>query len=225
VWIDVGDLAYSRRARDLYADRHEAEERRVIENRLRPEDVVLELGSGMGIVTVTCCQIAGSERVFTFEANPRMEQPLRHQFSINGVTPQLNMAMVASEDGTAEFHVSEKFLISSRFESATRVSRAAVTRTTVPTVSLPRLLHELRPTFLVVDIEGGELELMHPAVDLASVERICIEVHPQIIGDDKAGELVAHLIQQGFRLSLEWSQGIVLYFERVVPAGSARIAA
>lgn len=214
VRIDIGELAYSKRARDLYADRHEAKERHIIEQRLRPDDIVLELGSGMGIVTISCCQIAGSERVHTFEANPKMEATLRRNFALNGVTPHLQMAMISSAEGTDQFHVSDKFLLSSRYESATRISSAKVECTTVPTVSLQRVLREVQPTFLVVDIEGGELELLNEGIDLSSVQRICIEVHPAIIGDEQAGRLIENLIQRGFWLSMEWSNGIVLYFER-----------
>lgn len=219
VRIDIGELACSKRARDLYADRYEAEERHIIEQRLRPDDIVLELGSGMGIVTIVCCQIAGSERVHTFEANPKMEATLLRNFALNGVTPHLQMAMISSAEGTDQFHVSDKVLLSSRYESATRISRAKVECTTVPTVSLQRVLQEVQPTFLVVDIEGGELELLNDGIDLSSVERICIEVHPAIIGDEQAGRLIENLIQRGFWLSLEWSDGIVLYFERT--SGSA----
>ena len=40
--------------------------------------IVLWAGPGFpGIVTITCCQIAGSERVHTVEANPRLEPILR----------------------------------------------------------------------------------------------------------------------------------------------------
>jgi tRNA G37 N-methylase Trm5 len=57
VRIDMREWTSTRQARDLYYDRHEAAERQIIEQRLRPDDIVLELGSGMGIVTISCCQI------------------------------------------------------------------------------------------------------------------------------------------------------------------------
>ena len=214
VWLDLGELALTRQAKGLYADRHEQAEREIVAAHLRPEDTVLELGAGMGLVTIACCQIVGSDRVQTLEANPRMEAVLRRNFELNGVQPQLRMAMVAAEEGVETFHVSDRFLVSSRYAEATRVSRAAVTATAVPTIPLSRLLAEVQPTFLIADIEGGELELLNPAVDLASVQRICVEVHPQIIGDEQAGRLIEHLLGQGFYLSLQSSRGIVLYFER-----------
>ena len=218
VRIDMREWTSTKQARDLYYDRHEATERQIIEQRLRPDDIVLELGSGMGIITITCCQITGSDRVHTFEANPQMEPTLRRNFELNGVTPHLQMAMISSAAGTEEFHVSDKFLLSSRYESAARASRAKSESTTVPTVSLQQVLQQIQPTFLVVDIEGGELELLDPGVDLSSVQRICIEVHPAIIGDEQSGRLIENLIQRGFWLSLNWSNGIVLYFERRTPA-------
>lgn len=221
VWMDIGPLAFKKQARDFYADRHEAEERHVIRQRLRSTDIVLELGSGMGIVTTTCCQIAGSDSVFTFEANPKMEEVLRKNFDLNHVSPHLTMAMISAAEGTDEFHVSDKFLLSSRYESATRVSRAHVECTTVPTVSLQNVIKKVRPTFLVVDIEGGELELLNTSIDFSSVERMCIEFHPHIIGDAECGKIIDALVRQGFYVSVEWSTGPVLYLERSLPAVAA----
>ncbi len=227
VRIDMRAGAYSKSERNqLYSDQYEIRERHIVEQRLRPDDIVLELGSGVGIVTITCCQIAGSERVHTFEANPKMEAILKRNFDLNGVTPHLQMVMISSRAGTAEFHVSDKVLLSSRYVSAACASQANSECITVPTVSLQRVLAEIQPTFLVVDIEGGELELLDKDVDLSSVERICIEVHPAIIGDEQAGRLIENLIQRGFWLSLHWSEGIVLYFERGSrPANTQRRAA
>lgn len=227
VRIDLREWAFSKEARQLlYIDRYEYKERQIIEQLLRPDDIVLELGSGIGIVTITCCQITGSERVHTFEANPRLEAILRRNFELNGVAPHLQMAMISSQSGTEDFHISDFFLSSSRYESAVRASPQAFECQTVPTVSLRQVLEEIRPTFLVVDIEGSELEFLNPEVDLSSVERICMEVHPAKIGDEQTSRLIENLMQRGFWLSLNQSEGIVLYFERGTrPAQTQRRAA
>lgn len=215
VRIDMRKWMFSKEARQLlYIDRYEYKERQIVEQQLRPDDIVLELGSGVGIVTITCCQIAGSERVHTFEANPKLEAALRRNFELNGVAPHLRMAMISRTAGTGELYVSDHFLSSCPYESATRTIDAKFECISVPTVSLQRVLEEIQPTFLVIDIEGGEIELLNPEVDLSSVQRICLEVHPAKIGDELTSRLIENLMQRGFWLSLIQSEGIVLYFER-----------
>ena len=227
VRIDLREGAFSKpELNQLYSDQYEIKERRIVEQRLRPDDIVLELGSGVGIVTITCCQIAGSERVHTVEANPRLEPILRRNFELNGVAPRLLMAMISSSDESGDFHASDFFLSSSCNEFAARATRGQVECRTVPAVALQRVLDEIRPTFLVVDIEGSEMEFLNPEVDLSSVERICLEVHPAKIGDEQTSRLIENLIQRGFWLSLTQSEGVVLYFERgTPPAISQRQAA
>src|SRR5262245_58379142 len=59
--------------REMY-ERPELEIARV---KLQRDDVVLELGSGIGFITTYCAKRIGSDRVFTYEANPALESHIR----------------------------------------------------------------------------------------------------------------------------------------------------
>ena len=211
VRIDLGPVAGTRYARSFYRDTHERDEREIISRHIAQGDTVLELGAGMGIVTILCCQRVGCDRVHTFEANRSLEPTLRRNFELNGVAPRLDLRMVSLSAEPQEFFVSDRFVLSSRHEPA---DRSGARRTTTDSVPLADVLSEVRPTFLIIDIEGGELDLADPSVDLAGVRKVCLEVHPHIIGDDGVSRVVAALIARGFELCLSESRGIVLYFER-----------
>lgn len=218
ITLDLGPAAGTRYARSLYRDDHERDERTIVERHLRPDDIVLELGAGLGLVTILCCQRVGSERVFTFEANRQLEPVLRRNFALNGVSPQLDLRMVSLTSGTQAFHIAERFIQSSRLPPSG--ASAASSSTQVDAVALGDVLARIRPTFLVMDIEGGELDLADPQVDLTGVRDICLELHPHLIGDDGVSRVVAALLARGYALCWPESRGNVVLFSRT-PARAA----
>jgi FkbM family methyltransferase len=216
VRLDLGPVAGTRYARALYRDSHERDEREIVARQLQPDDVVLELGAGMGLVTVACCQRVGSERVHAYEANPALEEVLRRNFSLNHVAPRLTMRMVTLQPGPQPLCVADRFVQSRRAASSDGGERVRM----VEASSLAEVLADVRPTFVIADIEGGEIDFADPQVDLSGVRRMCLEMHPALIGDDGVSRVVASLLERGFSLKLAESRGSVLYFERP-RAGSA----
>lgn len=162
--------------RKLARGRHTSHERALLAESLRPTDRVLELGGGIGMVAIECARRIGSERVTTYEANPELESLTRENFALNDVAPELRMAMVGPEPGARTFHVSERFSQSSVYDvgPATRAVQ-------VPVHDFARVLEDLRPTVLVVDIQGAERELFAQAT-FPGVRLILVELHPFIIG-------------------------------------------
>jgi FkbM family methyltransferase len=207
----LGEHAATSYARSIYRDSHEAEEREVVSRNLDENDVVLECGAGLGLVTILCCQKVGSERVHTFEANPALESLLRKNFELNHVTPNLQIKLVGLESGEGEFFVDPKFVVSSRFELPEARDR---TSQTIPAVSLQSLIDSLRPSFLIMDIEGAEVDLADEQLNFGSLKKLCIEMHPQIVGHEAVSRVIGRLIAQGFHLNLRESKQDVLYFSR-----------
>ncbi len=212
VTIDLGPAAGTRYARSFYRDAHEWDEREIVNRHLDPDDVVLELGAGIGLVTILCCQRIGSERVHAFEANPQLAETLRRNFALNGVSPQLHLKLAALRGGRRPFQIAERFISSTAcFDPAAPTEGS---RTVVEAVALAEILTTLRPTFLIVDVEGGELDLAAPSVPLDGVQKLCVEMHPAVIGDAGVSRVVASLLARGFQLRLAECRGNVLYFER-----------
>ena len=162
--------------RKVLAGRHTQHERALLSRILRPDDVVLELGGGIGTVAITCAKALGSDRVHSYEANPDIESLIRDNYALNDVTPDLRLAMVGPEAGTRTFHIGDRFSRSSIYDCQEGERTAEV-----PVEPLSEVMARTRPTVFVVDIQGGEAELMDYA-DLSGVRALLIEFHPDITG-------------------------------------------
>ena len=162
--------------RKLARGRHTRHERDLLARALREGDRVLELGGGIGMVAIECARRVGSPNVTSYEANPELELLIRENYALNGVEPELRMAMVGPEPGSREFHLSDKFSQSSVYDVGQAGRSVAV-----PVHDFRAVMAELRPTVLVVDIQGAEAELFrYGAFD--GVRLILVEVHPHIVG-------------------------------------------
>lgn len=217
--VFLGPVAQTRCANGIYSGRHELPERDVVRQTLSPHDVVLEIGAGVGLVTLLCCQQIGGERVHTCEANPQLHPLLERSCELNGFHPEIIRGLIGLEAGSHEFFVAPQFVSSSRFADA---EETQATKVTVPVIPLPGLLQRIRPTYLIMDAEGAEADLLDRRVDLSCVQKVCVEVHPKIIGDAAVNDIVHTLRDQGLHLSWTHSRGVVLFFER---AKAAHVAA
>jgi FkbM family methyltransferase len=157
---------------------YERSELEVLRATLQADDVVMELGTGIGVVAAYASRAIGSERVFTYEANPALEPHIRDTFALNGVAPGLAMCLLGRGGGTAPFHVHPEFWTSSTIDLGPEARLV-----TVSTQPLVDELRRVRPTFLVIDIEGGELDLCE-LLQLDGVRKVLIEVHEWAIGRD-----------------------------------------
>lgn len=220
VALYIGGLAGTSYARSIYRGSHESEELSVIRRHLKPEDRVLEFGSGIGLITVTCCQVVGANNVVTYEANPAMEPLLRKTFSLNGMAPDLRMKMISINSGHAKFYVSDRFVVSSQIHH-----QADAHELSVLSDAFQDVVQEVQPTFLVMDIEGSEVDLADETIDLGSITKICVEVHPNIAGIESTSRFIQSLLNRGFYLDLSSSEGDVLFFQRATGQSAVQLRA
>lgn len=196
--------------------KYEQAEFGILSQILEPQSRVLELGTCIGFLAAYAAQVVGDDRVTTVEANPEVATLAARTFELNGVRPATILGAAATTDGDQV----DFFLGESVWSSSTD-PRQSGRRISVETVDVNRLLHELRPTVLIVDIEGAEIDLL-PALDLACVRHLVVEFHPERTGDASVSSCVAGLLAQGFAVSLERSSQSVLSLSR---ASAAQLAA
>ncbi len=192
----------------LYRGDYEEEELAIVGSKLRSDDVVMELGTGLGLIATFCAKRIGSDRVFTYEANPSLEPLIRRTFEANHVSPSLLLCVLGKARGQQMFYIHKDF-----WASSTVPPRKYVRAIQVPVLSLCEELRRIRPTFLIVDIEGGELELAE-LTDFNGVRKICIEVHPQYIGHENVEHVRLAIMRSGFRMDHHLSTKSVWFLER-----------
>ncbi|KAB2660451.1 MAG: hypothetical protein DVB32_05290 [Verrucomicrobia bacterium] len=100
----------------LFKETYEEPERILTRGALTKGDRVLEVGGGVGFVSLICAKICGAENVLTYEANPSMQAVIKKNFELNGLTPQLRSKAITSDGGEATFFISDNIISSSLYE-------------------------------------------------------------------------------------------------------------
>jgi FkbM family methyltransferase len=157
-------------------------------------DYVLEAGSAIGFMALYCLKVVGVRGVRMVEANPNLAPAIRDNFRRNGIAaPDIVQAAVSASDGSISFGVNANFW------SSSILSRANETRVEVPARTLPTLVAEMasKPTALVMDIEGAEVDI--PIEHFTLFEKVVIETHRKLVGEAATAKLLAGLEAAGFR--------------------------
>jgi FkbM family methyltransferase len=186
---------------------YELPERRLLARHLPPDATVLELGGCLGVVSCLAnARLRHRERHLVVEANPALIPWLHRNRDRNGAAFGIEHAVVARGAEERAFWPGGNIVGG----SATRQRGEPVM---VPTRSVEALeeKHDLRFDTLVMDIEGGEVELLrdNPAL-LARARLVLVEFHPMFIGEaaceaGRATLRAAGLVRRGqFALAEAW---------------------
>jgi FkbM family methyltransferase len=193
---------------------YEREEIAAVTKLLRDGDVVLELGGGLGYVSAYLRSMTKVGRIITYEANADLIPYIRDVHRINQVKEiEVRHGVVLSKPLSASlpFYVRADFWESSLYESDGAIARIAE----VPAVSWRAVLDELKPSAAIIDIEGGELDLLE-ADTFGPIRRLIVEAHPALYGTSGMKRLFDGLVQHGFRYVAKATKGNVLALERRV---------
>lgn len=195
-------------AREIFLGDYESKEIDIVARKLEATDTVVEVGAGLGYLSAFCAKRIGNERVHTFEANPALMPLIRATHDRNAIAPTVHNVLLARRDGECTFYVEPEFWASS---TTARSESAKVIK--VPQRDLNDELKRLSPTFLIVDIEGGEGEFFDYA-DLSGVNKICLETHPDVLGNDGISTVFSRLFAQGLVLDFSCIRKNVFFFYR-----------
>jgi FkbM family methyltransferase len=201
--------------RPLRRGKYEGGECLAVENVVGKGDRVLELGTGLGLVSTKAALADGVERVLTFEANPALIPVIRETHQLNGVTGRIEVINGVVTRGeapeTLTFYRRRDFWGS----SLSPVPDGWVDQVDVVTHDFDQVLIDLKPTVIVCDIEGGELDLFAGA-DLTGVKYVIMEIHPRVYGAAGVKQIFDAMSAKGFGYSPKISRGgTVITFERV----------
>lgn len=179
---------------------YEKEEATYLSQFLRPNDTVLELGSCLGYVScLTNDLLADKSKHVVLEANPRL-------------IPSIEKNKEANKAG---FHIEQKIISNTKKNTfyihdlivGGSLKRKTAYEVEVEGVTVAELekKYKLRFNTLVMDIEGGELELLrNQQAAISKFDRIFMEIHPfaNILTEEEAKECEQILASLGFGLVL-----------------------
>jgi len=188
---------------------YEGAESNAMKHLLAADDVFFELGAGVGFLSTLAFRVLKKpKQVLAFEANPEMIPVIEATWRANGASGQLANCMLGNGKGEREFNVSKAF-----WASSAQIDYGGARKIKVPQRDFLKQLEKHSASFLMMDIEGGEGELLDKTLP-PCVRKLVAEFHPGIIGDDKVSALVTNLLGQGFHLALDACRGKVLAFQR-----------
>lgn len=180
----------------MKSERYEYPEILGLKRALCSGDRVLELGSGLGVITALAAQsVAPKGKVLSFEANLAMIPDTQDFLADHGISNvELRHSVLvpkAKKDEKRDFHLTHSFASDSLLLNE-RVREVI----SVPAVQVNDIVSEFKPNVLVCDIEGGEFELI-PALDASGLRVVLIELHPDRLSSQQLAEIDAALAAHG----------------------------
>jgi FkbM family methyltransferase len=178
---------------------------------MQRSDRVLEIGCGIGFLGTIASRIVGGT-VRCYDANPAMSAAACRTIERNGAVATVINAVLEHKPSasTTVFYVHEDFW------SSSLTPKPGTTAISVPVLDVAREITKHDASYLIVDIEGGETDLLRERLP-ACVGSLCVECHPNTSGPDDITTMMISLFSQGFTLDLERSRPPVLYFARPLP--------
>ncbi|HYE29983.1 MAG TPA: FkbM family methyltransferase [Methylomirabilota bacterium] len=199
--LDVSALSPKIRNRLMTAG-YEAHEKHMCADFLTKDDSILEIGAAIGFIGLFCQKRLGIKNYICFEANPYTVDILKRNYDLNGVKPNVYNMALAHAEGTVDLEVGTDFwensIVSNNPSSRGRKTVA------VQAAPLPALFAKaaFKPNVLIIDIEGAEQFIDFNQIP-AQVNKVIIELHPKVIGQEVTYNIVATMIQLGFRVARE----------------------
>lgn len=194
-------------------------ERREVQNALafiKKGDVVIEMGAGAGIVGAVATKNCAPAKVVSFEANHKLIKSIKALYAHNGIKNKIevrNKIVLSDPDApkSVDFFIRGNFLgsgmtITKGVERAEKVS--------VPVVKWETIKKQIKPTVLLMDIEGAELEFFRHA-DLSGIRVIIAELHRHIYHRPGMREIRDGIAAKGYVEDKEASGGGVFVFTAI----------
>lgn len=197
----------------LEAGRYEGKESTQVKKLLKKGDRVLEIGSGLGYISTIAGLSPLTEKVLCYEADPRLIEYIKSVHRLNGVSNASvrNAALTTDlSQASLTFYVRKDFWGSSFTKSSGDYESTSI----VKTENFNNVLEEFRPTFVICDIEGAEIDLFFNA-SLRGVTRVLMEIHSKVLGRTGVKRLFDAMSARDFHYDEYHSHGSVVLFSHV----------
>lgn len=193
--------------RSLWRGDYEGAERAIIRRIVKPGDRVLEGGGGLGLVSMALARIVGPENLLVYEASPTTFSLMTENFRANNLNVTFLNKALADSEGTLTFHTHDNVL------SSSTIDRGGLRRIEIPADDIAAVVTQFKPTALVLDIEGSEINVIERA-PLDHIRVLIAELHPHLVGDQALVRLYRRMFDCGFVLNHDNCWGRVAVFLR-----------
>ena len=200
--IDVSDPNINNHTKaSIFWHFYETDEVKYAQKYLTANEDFVELGSSIGVMGSIVSQIQKSGKYIAVEANPKLINAIKTNFSINRKANYtlLNKA-VDYFNKTVSFSVNESNLVGQVDRTGSATSTVTVDAITLDEICIA---NNLTSYTLLSDIEGAEITfLLNDAAALSKCSKIIIELHDtEYNGNDySVNDMVQLIIDHGFTI-------------------------
>lgn len=210
--IPVDPAVMSPRIRKLLRDgSYEMRECHAMFKLVQRDDVVLELGTGIGYLSALISINKPVREIHTYEANPELIGYISRLHEANGVrnVKVHNKILGATKSDPVDFYVRKQILASSldKDQGPDTIRRVAK----IEVEDINDALDRIQPTVLICDIEGAEATLL-PQARFRTLRAAIIETHPQWIGSEGVRAVFDAMHGAGLTYFAKASEGKVVAF-------------
>jgi LPS sulfotransferase NodH len=183
---------------------------------IQENEVVLELGGGIGFISSVAWKTGKCKSITVVEANPEAIPVIEMTHRLNGVEADVihGIALPSAGPGaTRKFYIRNDFWASSSNPIPPDLSGLKY-ETEVPEVDVARLIATLRPTFIICDIEGDEDNLF-ANLDLTGVHKVLVELHQHVIGKAGMKRFFEEMARKNFHYDQWHARGGIVLFSHI----------
>ncbi|MEM7566702.1 MAG: FkbM family methyltransferase [Pseudomonadota bacterium] len=207
---------------------YEASEVKVARALLKPEDRVVELGAGLGMVTCALSAIVGPANVIAFEPNAEIAPRARHHLALNGFDTRVEeglcrprACLAQTQQARPESPAKARFRLAKAFWASGLEAEGRDggdgPLVDVAVRPLEDVLAAHRASILVMDIEGGEIEILEEA-DLTGLRAIALETHEGMVGRGRTNAAIRAACARGFDIDFALTQDGIVVLRRAEEA-------
>ena len=162
---------------------YEAELQDAFASHLKPGQVVYDVGSNVGFMTLVAAKLVGpTGAVIAFEPSHKTARQLAAQIKVNGLkNVTVKRCAVSDREGVNRL-ISDGLSVMARLDDTGSSGGPTADSEQVPTTTLDKVITEHPvPDLLKIDVEGAELMVLHGASRLLRDRRpvILIELHSE----------------------------------------------
>lgn len=178
---------------------------------IEPGERVMEIGSGIGFLSVLVARHPNTCAMICYEADPDLVEFSKRVHRLNGVSGvRIKHGILTNDLGVKE---SKLYVRQDFWGNSVLPRNHCKEEIMVPTKHFDAAIASFRPTMIVCDIEGGEVELFRNA-SLSGVRKIIIELHTDFVGLDGVHSLFASFGRCNFAYDQKHSSGGIVVFRR-----------
>jgi len=149
--------------------------------KITPDDVIVDFGLNIGMFT-TYALLQGAKEVHSFEAETENFQLAQMNVKLNGVDDRAylhNRAVVGNDDEERYFSINVK----KNKGAHSLIEKRGRDTATVKCINVNKVLEEVKPSIIKMDIEGGEYEVLKSIKNYDTIHQLIFEFHHAHLND------------------------------------------